>query len=86
MGPRDFTPDVTAEFCDKQIPGVMEFIRTKYGASFPNALVSRGIAGTKGQTLIYNLPGNPRAVKEYMDEILRTLIHTIFMLHGLDMH
>ncbi len=86
IGPRDFTTEVTRDFCDKEIPGVMEYIRTKYGATYPNALVSRGVAGVASKTLIYNLPGNPRAVKEYMGEIGRTLRHTIYMLHGLDMH
>ena len=86
LGPRDFTPEVTAAFCERQIPGVMEFIRTKYGSQFPNALVSRGIAGVKDHTLIYNLPGSPKAVKEYLTEILPTLRHTFFMLHGIDIH
>ena len=86
LGPRDFTPEVTAAFCERQIPGVMEFIRTKYGSQFPNALVSRGIAGVKNNTLIYNLPGSPKAVKEYLDEIIPTLRHTFFMLHGIDIH
>lgn len=86
IGPRDFTPDVTYEFCDMIIPGVMEHIRTKYGAKFPNALVSRGIAGVRGRTLIYNLPGSPKGVKEYLDEIIPTIRHSFYMLYGLDLH
>ena len=86
IGPRDFTPDVTFEFCDMIIPGVMEHIRTKYGAQFPNALVSRGLAGARGRTLIYNLPGSPKGVKEYLDEIIPTIRHSFYMLYGLDLH
>ena len=55
----------------------MEFIRIKYGAEKPNALLSRGVAGIIGSSLIYTLPGSVKAVKEYMTEILKTLKHTI---------
>jgi len=86
IGPRDFTPEVTLDFCDMIIPGIMEHIRTKYGAEFPNALVSRGVAGAVGRTLIYNLPGSPKGVKEYLNEIIPTLKHSFYMLYGLDLH
>ena len=51
----------------------MEFIRMKYGAEKPNALLSRGIAGITGKSLIYTLPGSVRAVDEYMTEILKDI-------------
>jgi len=86
IGPRDFTPDVVRRFLDREIPGIMEMIRTSYGATKPNALLSRGVAGVMGKTLVYTLPGSVRAVKEYMTEILKTLKHTVYMLHGLDIH
>jgi molybdopterin adenylyltransferase len=86
IGPRDFTPEITAGFIDRAMPGVMEFIRNKYGSKFPNALLSRAIAGVKGNMLVYNLPGSPKAVREYMSEIVPTLKHSFYMLHGLDMH
>jgi molybdopterin adenylyltransferase len=86
VGPRDITPDVAIEVCDKLIPGIMEHIRLKYGAEKPNALLSRGIAGVAGRTLIYTLPGSPRAVEEYLSEILKTLEHLIYMIHGSDIH
>ena len=64
----------------------MEFIRIKYGTEKPNALLSRGVAGIIGKSLIYTLPGSVRAVEEYMTEILKTLKHTIYMQYGIDSH
>ncbi len=86
IGPRDITPDVILPRLDKELPGIMEMIRVKYGADKPNALLSRGVAGIMGGTLIYALPGSVKAVTEYMEEITKTLQHAIWMLHGLDIH
>ena len=86
VGPRDITPETVAAMCDKLIPGIMENIRMKFGAAKPNALLSRSIAGVAGNTQIYTLPGSVRAVEEYLGEILKTLEHVVFMLHGLDVH
>ena len=71
---------------DKEIPGIMELIRMKYGMLKPNALLSLGIAGVMDDSLVYTLPGSVKAVEEYMTEILKTLQHLIFMLHGIDSH
>lgn len=86
IGPRDFTPEVAKKVIEKEIPGIMENIRMKYGQNVPNALLSRGVAGAMGETQLYCLPGSVKAVKEYMAEILKTLEHLIFMLHGVDVH
>jgi molybdopterin adenylyltransferase len=86
IGPRDITPDVIRPMLDKEIPGIMEMIRIKYGMQFPNALVSRSIAGLIAGTLIYALPGSPKAVKEYAEEIFKTLEHSLNMLHEIDKH
>ncbi|MDF1550317.1 MAG: MogA/MoaB family molybdenum cofactor biosynthesis protein [Bacteroidales bacterium] len=86
IGPRDFTPEVAKKVIEKEIPGIMENIRLKFGQNVPNALLSRGIAGVLGKTQLYCLPGSLKAVKEYMGEILKTLEHLIFMLHGVDVH
>jgi molybdopterin adenylyltransferase len=86
IGPRDITPEVIKKLMDKEIPGIMDYIRLKYGAEKPGALLSRSIAGVKGKTLIFALPGSIRAVKEYLEEITKTLMHTIYMLQGLDLH
>ena len=86
IGPKDFTPEVVREFLDKEIPGIMELIRMKYGQEKPNALLSRGVAGVMGQTLVYVLPGSVKAVNEYMEEITNTMQHLFYMLNGLDVH
>ncbi len=86
IDPRDFTPEVVNSVLDKEIPGIMEMIRMKYGIEKPNAYLSRGVAGVGDQTLIYALPGSVKAVNEYMTEILKTLMHLFYMLHGVDVH
>lgn len=86
VGPRDIAPETVAGICDKTIPGIMEAIRLKCGAHNPRARLSRSMAGTAGRTQIYTLPGSVRAVEEYMEEILKTVEHLIYMLHGLDLH
>jgi len=86
VGPRDITIETVRPMLHKEIPGIMEMIRIKYGTRKPNALLSCGIAGLIGDTLIYTLPGSVKAVNEYMEEILKTLEHLIYMRHGLDTH
>ena len=86
IGPRDITPEVVSEFCEKTIPGIMDAIRLKYGADKPNALLSRSVAGVKGTMLVYAIPGSVRAVSEYMSEIRKTMGHALFMLHSIDAH
>jgi molybdopterin adenylyltransferase len=86
IGPRDITPEVVRTVIDKEIPGIMEMIRMKYGMDKPNALLSRSLAGVAGKTIIYALPGSVKAVNEYMAEITKTMKHTLYMLHGLDAH
>ncbi len=86
VGPRDITVETVKPMLDKEIPGIMEMIRVKYGQNKPNALLSRGVAGLIGDTLIYTLPGSVKAVNEYMEEILKTMEHLIYMRHGLDTH
>lgn len=86
IGSRDITPDVVKSYFDKEIPGIMEHIRTKYGATIPNALLSRGVAGVIGNMLAFTLPGSPKAIKEYCDEIFKILDHAYLMLYGIDGH
>lgn len=86
IGPRDITPEIVRSIIEKEIPGIMELIRYKYGSEKPNALLSRGVAGVCGRTLVYTLPGSVKAVNEYMAEITKTLRHSVHMLYGLDMH
>ena len=86
IGPKDITPDVVQPMLDKEIPGIMELIRVKYGMDKPNALLSRGVAGVIGKTLVYTLPGSPNAIQEYTHEIFKTVKHSLLMLHGIDAH
>lgn len=86
IGPRDITVETVTPLLSKEIPGIMEYIRVKYGVEKPNALLSRGVAGIIGKSLIYTLPGSVRAVEEYMNEILKTLQHAIYMQYGIDKH
>jgi molybdopterin adenylyltransferase len=86
IGPRDITIDTVKPMLSKEIPGIMEMIRVKYGMDKPNALLSRSVAGIIGKSLIYTLPGSVKAVDEYMDEIIKTMTHTIMMYHGIDEH
>jgi molybdopterin adenylyltransferase len=86
IGPRDITVETVIPLLTKEIPGIMEFIRIKYGTEKPNALLSRGVAGVIGKSLIYTLPGSVRAVEEYMTEIVKTLKHTIYMQYGVEKH
>lgn len=86
IGPRDNTPETVRPLLDKEIPGIMELIRVKYGMEKPAALLSRGIAGVAEQTLIYTLPGSVKAVTEYCNEILPTIEHSMYMLAAIDSH
>lgn len=86
IGLRDIAPETVVRLADKIIPGIMEFIRMKHAENNPNALLSRAVAATMGQTLVYALPGSVKAVDEYLNEILKTLEHALFMLQNLDVH
>lgn len=86
LGPRDIAPETVAALCDKTFSGVMDRVRMQAGEKNPNALLSRAIAGTMDTMLVYAIPGSPRAVQEYMTEILRTLDHAMFMVRGIDAH
>lgn len=86
IGPKDFTPDVVRPLLDKEIPGIMEMIRVKYGKDKLQALASRSVAGVMRQSLVFTLPGSVRAVNEYLAEIIPAIDHLLMMLHGIDKH
>lgn len=86
IGKRDITVETILPMLQKEIPGIMEQIRLKYGSEKPTALLSRGVAGTIENSIIYTLPGSVKAVNEYLTEILKTFEHLIFMMHGIDNH
>ena len=86
LGSRDIAPEVAKAHIEKEIPGIMELIRVKHGMVNPNALLSRSVAGIAGRTLLFVLPGSTRAVKEYLEEILKSLWHMILMVNNIDSH
>ncbi len=83
IGPKDITPETVQPMLEKELPGIMEMIRVKFGANKPNALLSRGVAGTIDKTLVFTLPGSVKAVTEYLEVILPTIQHAILMVYGL---
>lgn len=86
IGLRDITPDVVRKLLKLEIPGIMELIRVKYSMHNPAAALSRSVAGMINQCFIFTMPGSPKAVKEYMTEILLNLDHLIRMRDGSDQH
>jgi molybdenum cofactor synthesis domain-containing protein len=82
LGPRDITPEATAEVVDRRHAGLLELVRTRCAAKTPRAFLSRGEAGTIGQTLVVNLPGSLRGATESLEALLDVLPHAIEMLHG----
>lgn len=86
IGPSDHTPDVVKELLSREIPGIMELIRVKYGMQNPAAALSRSVAGMMEQCFVFTLPGSPKAVHEYMSEILLNIDHLFRMRNGSDQH
>ena len=86
ISPRDITPDIVKILLDKEIPGIMELIRYKYGQAKSSALLSRSIAGVMGHSLVFTLPGSVRAVNEYLEEITKGLLNMIYMINQIDSH
>ncbi len=82
LGPRDVTPEATASVCERIIPGLGEMMRNEGLKKTKNAILSRGIAGIYNRTLVINLPGSPRGVKESLEIILDVLPHAVDMMHG----
>jgi len=82
LSPRDITPDVTLEVIDREVPGIAEAVRLEGLKKTPRAMLSRAVAGTRGECLIINLPGSPRAVSEGIGAVLEVIPHAIEKLKG----
>ncbi|MBQ6267502.1 MAG: molybdopterin adenylyltransferase [Clostridia bacterium] len=82
FAPRDVTPEATKAVIEKEAPGIAEAIRAKSLEITPRAMLSRAVSGIRGKTLIINLPGSPKAVRECIDVVLPVLPHAVETLSG----
>lgn len=82
VAPRDVTPDATRDVIDRELPGMAEAMRAESLKKTAHAMISRSVAGIRKQTLIVNLPGSPRAVRENLAVILPALSHAIEKIKG----
>lgn len=86
LGPRDIAPETTRSIIEKELPGLMEYIRMKYGQQKLAAVMSRGLAGSAGSTFIMNAPGSVRGATEYASEFVKVWSHIRNMIHSIDAH
>lgn len=82
VGPRDVTPEATTNVIEKQVSGISETLRAYGQRRTPQSMLSRGIGGVRGGTVIVNLPGSERAVKESLDSLFPGIMHIFQMLEG----
>lgn len=82
FGPRDNTPEATRAVIEREAPGIAEAMRRETTVNTPMAMLSRGVCGIRGNTLIINLPGSPKGVKECFEVIRPVLQHAINLIKG----
>ncbi len=82
VAPRDVTPEATLQVIDREVPGMAEAMRAESIRKTPHAMISRAVTGIRKHTLIVNLPGSPRAVRENLAVILPALSHAIGKIKG----
>ena len=86
LGPRDVTPQATSMLIDYEVPGISELMRRSGATSTPMAVLSRGLAGVRGHTLILNVPGSMKGATESLEAVLPVLGHAMQLLHGHTRH
>lgn len=84
LSPTDVTPEATLALLDRQVPGLAEAMRAESLRQTPYAMLTRAVAGCRGQTLILNLPGSERGVRECLAVVLPVLPHALALLTGGD--
>lgn len=82
FAPRDITPEATKSVIEREAPGIAEAIRVKSLEITPKAMLSRAVSGIRGKTLIVNLPGSPKAVREALEFVLPVIPHAVEVLSG----
>lgn len=82
ISPRDVTPDATASWCDRLIPGIAEYLRTASMQQTPHAVFSRAVAGVKGKTIVVNVPGSVRGAIFCVELLVPLMEHAVKMLAG----
>jgi len=86
FGPRDNTPEATCAVIEREAAGIAEAMRRETAVKTPMAMLSRGVCGIRGSTLIINLPGSPKAVKECFEVIRPVLQHAVNLINGKTAH
>ena len=86
LGPRDVTPQATSMLIDYEVPGLAELMRSAGATKTPMAVLSRGVAGVRGHTLILNVPGSMKGATESLEAVMPVLGHAIQLLHGNTRH
>ena len=82
LGPRDVTPEACLSILDKEVPGLAEAMRARTLQFTPMAMLSRSVAGIRGNTLIITLPGSPKGVRECLEVVKPVLPHALELLHS----
>jgi molybdenum cofactor synthesis domain-containing protein len=86
VAPRDVTPEATRSVVEREIPGLAELMRARGREVTPRAVLSRGVAGTRGKVVVVNLPGSPKGALDSLDAIVDLVPHILELLRGSSQH